>query len=148
KARGAHVTGTARGAHHALLRDLGADELIDYRRTDFATTITDPLDVVLDPLGGDYRTRSLPLLRPGGTLVSLQPHGTEELAAAARVAGVRGEVMIVEADHAGMTALADLAASGRLRPVIAGTHPLSEAAVAHAAGEAGGTTGKLVLLPD
>ncbi|MER5783119.1 NADP-dependent oxidoreductase [Streptomyces mobaraensis] len=147
KARGAHVTGTASGAHHALLRDLGADELIDYRRTDFAAGLAG-LDVVLDPIGGDYRTRSLPLLRPGGTLVSLQPHGTEELAAAARAAGVRGEVMIVEADHAGMNALADLASTGHLRPVIAATHPLSEAATAHAAGERGGRAGKLVLVMD
>ena len=54
--------------------------------------------------------------------------------------------MLVEADHAGMVAIADLVEAGKLRPAIAGTFPLAEAAKAHALGETGRTAGKLVLV--
>lgn len=145
KARGAYVIGTASEGKHEVLRDLGADELIDYRETDFAEAAGE-VDVVLDTIGGDdYRTRSLSTLRPGGILVSILPSGQPQLAAAAERLGVRAEVMIVEADHAGMNAIAGLAADGRLRPVIAQTFPLAAAAEAHALGETGRTAGKLVL---
>jgi NADPH:quinone reductase-like Zn-dependent oxidoreductase len=52
KARGAHVTGTASAAKHDFVASLGADELIDYRATDFAAH-ADGVDVVLDTIGGD-----------------------------------------------------------------------------------------------
>ncbi|MFI5776256.1 NADP-dependent oxidoreductase [Nocardia sp. NPDC051570] len=140
KAHGAYVIGTASTPNHDLLRELGADEVIDYRTTDVAATVTD-IDVVLDPLGGDSALGSLRTLRPGGVVVSLLP--VPEAAHAA--AGVRAAVLLVEADHAGMTALADLAEAGRLRPTIAGVFPLAEAAKAHALGETNRTAGKLVL---
>jgi NADPH:quinone reductase-like Zn-dependent oxidoreductase len=44
-----------------------------------------------------------------------------------------------------MTAIADLVAKGRLRPVIAGTFPLADAAKAHGIGESEHVAGKLVL---
>ena len=143
KARGAYVIGTASPTHHAMLRDLGADELIDYTTTDFADGLA-PVDVVLDAVSGDYSARSLSVLRPGGTLVSLLPFGEQIPAEAARL-GVRAAVMLVEADHQGMTALASLVAAARLRPVIAATFPLADAAKAHELGESRHVAGKLVL---
>jgi NADPH:quinone reductase-like Zn-dependent oxidoreductase len=143
KARGAHVTGTASAGNHELLRGLGADELIDYRSADFAETVTGA-DVVLDCFGGDYPARSLPALRRGGTLISLLPIPAPVTEEAAR-RGIRAETLLVEADHAGMTAIADLVEAGRLRPVIAATFPLADAARAHALGETGHVAGKLVL---
>ncbi|MFI5938714.1 NADP-dependent oxidoreductase [Streptomyces uncialis] len=145
KARGAFVIGTASAGKHDFLRDLGADEVIDYQESDFAEAVSD-VDVVLDTIGGDYRTRSLRTLRRGGVLVSLQLHAKTELAEEARRLGVRAEVMIVEADHAGMNAIADLVRTGRLRAAIAQTFPLAEAAKAHELGETGRTAGKLVLV--
>ena len=71
KARGAHVTGTARMAKHEFLRTLGADEVIDYTTVDFSAAVRD-IDVVLDPIGGDYGPRSLDTLRPGGTLIDVR----------------------------------------------------------------------------
>jgi NADPH:quinone reductase-like Zn-dependent oxidoreductase len=143
KAFGAHVIGTASAGHHALLRDLGADELIDYHTTDFATAATD-VDVVLDAAGGDYPARSLRTLRPGGMLICLLPLAADVAAEAAR-RGIRAQLMLVEADHTGMTAIADLVTQGKLRPVIAGTFPLADAAKTHALGDTGHTAGKLVL---
>lgn len=143
KATGAHVIGTASAGHHAMLRDLGADEVIDYTVTDFTEAASD-IDVVLDPISGDYSARSLRVLRPGGLLVSLLPFAPEIPAQAAE-AGLRAELMLVEHDHAGMNAIAGLVEAGRLRPVIAATFPLAGAAEAHARGEGGHVGGKLVL---
>ncbi|QGV77652.1 NADP-dependent oxidoreductase [Streptomyces ficellus] len=145
KARGAYVIGTASAGKHAFLKELGADEVIDYRETDFAEEVGD-VDVVLDTIGDDdYRARSLRTLRRGGLLVSILPMGGEELAARAEPLGVRTALMLVEADHAGMNAIARLVEEGSLRAAIAGTFPLAEAAKAHELGETGRTAGKLVL---
>jgi NADPH:quinone reductase-like Zn-dependent oxidoreductase len=144
KARGAYVIGTASAGKHELLRDLGADELVDYRTTDF-TEAVDNVDVVLDALAGDVRTRSLDVLRKGGILVTILPGDLTADAEKARDLGVRLAGMLVEADHAGMRAIADLAEQGKLRAHIDATFPLAEAAKAHAHGETDRTTGKLVL---
>ena len=143
KARGAHVIGTASAANHDLVRSLGADEMIDYHTTDFAEAVRD-VDVVLDPMSGDYPARSLRTLRPAGQLVCLLPFPDEAKAEAARL-GLRAATMLVEADHAGMAAIADLVAHGSLRPVIAATFPLADAAKAHERGETRHVAGKLVL---
>lgn len=143
KARGAHVIGTASARNHDLVRGLGADEVIDYQTTDFAEAVSDA-DVVLDTVGGDYPARSLRALRRGGRLISLLPL-RPEVAAEAEREGVQAQVLLVEADHAGMTAIADLAAEGRLRPVVAATFPLADAAKAHEIGDTGHVAGKLVL---
>jgi NADPH:quinone reductase-like Zn-dependent oxidoreductase len=146
KARGAYVIGTASTANHDLVTSLGADEMIDYRTADFTEVVKD-VDVVLDSIAGEYASRSLRVLRPGGLVVSILPVGPE-VAAEADARGVRHESMLVEADHAGMEAIRELAEQGRLRPVIAGTFPLAEAAQAHAIGEGRHVAGKLVLVMD
>ncbi|MFI1719087.1 NADP-dependent oxidoreductase [Streptomyces sp. NPDC053513] len=147
KARGAYVIGTASAPKHAFVRSLGADEVIDYRTTDFAEAVQD-VDMVLDPMSGDTRTRSLDVLRPGGTLVSLLPPTDPDEPARAAAKGVRVETLLVEADHAGMNAIAALVASGALRPHVEAVFPLAEAAEAHTLGETCRTTGKLVLTVD
>ncbi|MGF2211041.1 NADP-dependent oxidoreductase [Streptomyces albidoflavus] len=147
KAHGAYVIGTASAPKHDLLRELGADEVVDYRTTDVAEAV-DGVDMVLDPLGGETRARSVGLLRPGGTLVSLLSGGSAEEAAHAAERGVRTATMLVEADHAGMNAVDDLVAAGALRPRVEATFPLAEAASAHRLGETGRTTGKIVLEVD
>jgi NADPH:quinone reductase-like Zn-dependent oxidoreductase len=102
------------------------------------------VDVVLDTVGGDYPARSLRTLRDGGRLICLLRVPPDVVTEAAR-RGVRAQVMLVEADHGGMTALAGLAAQDKLRPVIAATFPLAAAAKAHELGETGHVSGKLVM---
>ncbi|MER6125786.1 NADP-dependent oxidoreductase [Streptomyces sp. NPDC001795] len=145
KARGAYVIGTASAAKHGFLRELGADEVIDYREIDFAAGLSN-VDVVLDTLAGDTRTRSLRVLREGGLLVSILPFGMDNDAERAAEKAVRLEGLLVEYDHAGMQALADLVQEGKLHAHIDTTFPLAEAAKAHALGETGRTTGKIVLV--
>ncbi|WP_158893511.1 NADP-dependent oxidoreductase [Amycolatopsis anabasis] len=144
KARGAHVIGTARAAKHDFVRGLGADEMVDYTRTDFAEAVRD-VDFVLNAVGGDYGPRSLRTLRPGGTLVSILFSHSEDMEPAAKQRRVRLENLTVEADHAGMRAIAALAGAGRLRAEIDGVLPLEQVAEAHRRGETGRTAGKLVL---
>ncbi len=147
KALGAHVIGTASAGKHEFLRSLGADETVDYRETDFAEAVKD-VDVVLDTIGGDTSLRSLRVLRPGGVVVSILPVGSDEFYEEAERLGVRAVRMLVDADRAGMREIAGLVESGKLRATIARTFPLGEAAQAHALGETGRTTGKLVLVVD
>jgi NADPH:quinone reductase-like Zn-dependent oxidoreductase len=147
KARGAYVIGTASAGKHDFLREIGVDEAVDYRETDFTEAVKDA-DVVLDTIGGDNALRSLRVLRPGGVLVSILPGGSDDLYEEAERLGVRALRMLVDADRSGMEAIAELVESGKLRATIAGTFPLAEAAEAHALGDTGRTTGKLVLLND
>jgi NADPH:quinone reductase-like Zn-dependent oxidoreductase len=145
KARGAYVIGTASAAKHELLRDLGADELIDYRSEDFAEVVRD-VDVVVETIGGDYGPRSLRTLREGGTIVSLALSLLDAgLHAQAAERGIRSAAMLVEPDHAAMKALAALAKAGKLRAVLAAVLPLADATKAHELGESDRTTGKIVL---
>ena len=118
KARGAHVTALASAANLDFVRSLGADEVIDYNSTDFTEAVRDQ-DIVLDVVGGDYPARALDVLRPGGILVSTQPSTLAPLAQTAAERGIRVAGVIVEADEVGMSALADLAAAGKLVPKIA-----------------------------
>jgi len=129
KARGAHVTALASGEDANFIRALGADEVVDYKGTDFTQVVSDQ-DVVLDVVGGDYPGRALDVLKRGGMLVSTQPPSLAPVAEAAAERGIRLAGILVEADDLGMSALADLANAGKLMPTIAATYPLDQAAVA------------------
>ncbi|MFE5582411.1 NADP-dependent oxidoreductase [Kitasatospora sp. NPDC056531] len=144
KARGAYVIGTASSAKHDLLRGLGADELVDYRTRDVAEAVRE-VDVVLDPIGGPSWSRSLRSLRPGGTLVSIEPPTDAFPIAEAGAAGVHAVFMLVEPDHQGLREISRLVESGRLRVLVDTVLPLARAAEAHRLGELGRTTGKIVL---
>ncbi|GAA2192008.1 MULTISPECIES: NADP-dependent oxidoreductase [Streptomyces] len=145
KELGAHVIGTARASRHDLLRELGADELIDYTTTDFRTAVA-PVDAVLDLVGGSYGPRSLDVLRPGGILVgaSIDP-GTDEQQAAAR--GLRYAWVASEPSGELLEQVTERIEAGRLRVTLQQTYPLAEAAEAHRAIESKRTTGKIVLVP-
>jgi NADPH:quinone reductase-like Zn-dependent oxidoreductase len=146
KARGAYVIGTARASKHAFLRSLGADEMLDYTSDDVAERVRDA-DVLLDLVGGEAAAASLGALRDGGVCVAVAsgaglPQLQELAGERVRVAG-----LLVEPDRAGLEAIAGLVAEGMLRPHVAHTFPLAEAARAHELSESGRTQGKLVLTP-
>lgn len=144
KARGAHVVGTASAAKHAFVRGLGADEVIDYTTTDFTEHLHD-LDVVIDPIGGEYGPRSLRILRPDGILVALASPAEAYLEEDAARHGKRARFMIVEADGAGLTSLAGLADTGQLRVEVDTVIPIEQVAKAHEIGQTGRTKGKIIL---
>ena len=84
KWKGAHVIGTAAARNHDLLRKLGADQVVDYDTERFEEVVQ-PVDVVLDTMGGDTQARSWKVLKRGGILVSIAGQPSAEIAAAHRV---------------------------------------------------------------
>ncbi|HET6857784.1 MAG TPA: NADP-dependent oxidoreductase [Streptomyces sp.] len=142
KARGAHVIAIASAARHDFVTGLGADEVVDYRTTDFTETVKD-VDVVLDSMAqGDL---SAGVLRPGGVLISILEHGDPELAARVEAAGRRFAGISVEPDYAALEAIAELIDAGRIRPHVERTFPLEDAGRAHEVVAAGHVQGKIVL---
>jgi NADPH:quinone reductase-like Zn-dependent oxidoreductase len=143
KGNGAHVIATASADKHDFLRELGADDLIDYRTADFTQAVSD-VDVVFDTVGG-YGLPSLRVLRPGGLLLTAVERTNAELAAAVEEAGFRFAGITVEPDYPALETLARLADDGQLRPHVNQALPLEQAPRAHELIEAGHTRGKIVL---
>lgn len=145
---GAHVVTTAAPRRDAWLTGLGAEQVIDYTDLDFVEVLRDdPVDVVLDLVGGAVGPRSAGVLRAGGLLVEL-PEGIDgPTRAAAKAASVRVVTHAVTLDRPRLTEIASPAAAGVLTAHLCEVRPLSEAADAHRTIEAGHVTGKLVLQP-
>jgi NADPH:quinone reductase-like Zn-dependent oxidoreductase len=141
------VIATASAGRHAWLKELGADEIIDYTATRFEHATRD-VDVVIDLVGDAHdatSTRSLKVLRPGGLLVAVPAGVSPDLARAAGAAGVRVTPYLVEPDGPALATIADLIDAGEVAVEVEETFPLERAGAAHARGEAGRTRGKLVL---
>ena len=147
KARGAHVIGTASAAKHGFLAELGVDEAIDYTDTAVEEQVVD-VDVALDLVGTEQTGRAHATLRDGGLFVAVASASGVDALREAAGDRIRVTSMLVEPDRAGLEALAGLVESGELRPHVAATFPLEDAARAHEAGETGRTQGKLVLTTD
>ncbi|MBB2946358.1 NADPH:quinone reductase-like Zn-dependent oxidoreductase [Actinoplanes lutulentus] len=145
---GAHVIGTARAHRHDLLRRLGADEVIDYSTQRFEQVVTD-VDVVVDLVGDavdQTSTRSLAVLRPGGTFIQVAPRVSPELPRLAADREIRvTPAILVDADGPGLRRLGALADSGNLSVLVEKVFPLEDAAEAHRLGETDHVAGKLVL---
>jgi NADPH:quinone reductase-like Zn-dependent oxidoreductase len=130
KNRGAYVVATTSGGKVDFVRSLGADEVIDYQRVDFAEAVLG-MDVVLEAVGGDYGERSLRTLREGGLLVTIVDRLNHELAEKTVQAGRRFAGVAVEPDHWALEELARLVDSGKLRVHVERTFPLEQSAEAH-----------------
>jgi NADPH:quinone reductase-like Zn-dependent oxidoreductase len=132
--KGAHVITTGSAANLDFLRDLGADETIDYTKTRFEDQLRD-VDVVLDAVGGDTVQRSWQVLRKGGAMVSV----------AEPIPDGRGVFFIVEPDREQLEELAKLIDTGSLKSIVAAVLPLARARDAFEMGLTGHTRGKIVL---
>jgi NADPH:quinone reductase-like Zn-dependent oxidoreductase len=143
KARGANVIGTARAEQADWLRELGVDQTIDYRSERFEDLVAD-LDAVIDFTGG-YGERSLPVLRPGGMLVSVPSGVPQELLDLAARSDRRATGFLVEPDPVGLAGLCHLIETGQLRVKVDRVFDLEQAADAHRLAEAGHSGGKIVL---
>jgi NADPH:quinone reductase-like Zn-dependent oxidoreductase len=142
KARGAHVTALASEPRHEFVRGLGADAVVDYRSTDFTEAVRD-VDVVFDSTS--QAVRSLEVLRPGGTLVTITEHFDAELAAKVESSGYRFAGVTVEPDRAALEAVSELVEAGRVSPHVEETFQLGEVGKAHELVESGRVQGKVVL---
>ncbi|MFF1821671.1 NADP-dependent oxidoreductase [Kribbella sp. NPDC058245] len=148
KALGAHVIGTASAAKHEWLRELGADEVIDYTTT-AVEKATDEIDVVIDLIGSKTTLdQSIQVLKPGGLLVAVPSGTSPELLESAKQAGVRVSGYLVEPDGHALGEIAELVESAAVRVEVEQVFPWTEVAEAHHQQESGRTRGKLVLTVD
>ncbi|MCB8837248.1 NADP-dependent oxidoreductase [Aurantimonas sp. VKM B-3413] len=143
KWRGARVIAVASGKHEALMRDLGADQFIDYTSTAAEAVVRD-VDLVLDTVGGRKTARFLSVLKRGGALFPVFPLGFDAQDEADRL-GVTVSTTQVRSSGAQLAEAARLLDDGTVRVVIDSTYPLTEAARAHERAESGSIQGKIVL---
>jgi len=137
----AKVIATASANNESFLRELGADEMIDYRTTKFEEAVHD-VDVVLDTMAGDTRQRSWQVLKKGGILVATLGISDQEIE---QQQGVRGGGLMVHPDFDQLTQIATLIDDGNLKPTVTTVLPLEEAARAHELNQTGHVRGKIVL---
>jgi NADPH:quinone reductase-like Zn-dependent oxidoreductase len=171
---GLELWGTVRGAHAALIRELGATP-IDYQREDFTRVLPGGFDVVFDGIGEDDYRRSFAALKRGGLLcvygytagVQAQRRLLTILMWIARIylwrwllswlpGGKRLRVYSINVMRAlhpawfreDLERLLGLLATRAIQPRVAERISFDEVAEAHRRLEAGGLEGKLVLCPD
>lgn len=144
KWKGAKVIGTATGEGVDSARELGADEVIDYKQKRFEDEVQD-VDVVLDVIGGETQQRSWRVMKKGGILVSTVGISSPEAAAEQ---GVRGEAIVRHPDAAQLARIAELIDAGHVKPVVETVLPLAEARRTHEISQAGHAHGKIVLCVD
>jgi NADPH:quinone reductase-like Zn-dependent oxidoreductase len=125
RARGAHVIATASTANLDLVRELGADEVIDYRTTRFQDVVRD-VDLVFDGVGGETLLRSWDVLRPGGKVVTIA--ASSEQTTSDRV---RDAFFIVEPSRPQLEEVARSIDAGALRVLVGAELPLAEAQAAY-----------------
>lgn len=142
KWKGARVIAVASGAHETFLRDLGADEFIDYTKVRPEEVARD-VDLVLDAVGGPDSRRFLRTLKRGGALypVYFGEFDDEENAKL----GVTVTATQVRSNGAQLAELGRLVDAGTIRVAIDSTFALKDAQAAHERAARGHIRGKIVL---
>jgi NADPH:quinone reductase-like Zn-dependent oxidoreductase len=141
KARGAYVIATASARNHAFLKELGADEVVDYQTQRFEEVVKD-VDLVFDTVGGDTLKRSPKVLVPGGRLVSIVGGLSSQTCTDA------GIVCPAEKDSAPKTGFAELQKlidRDALKVHVDAEYPLSDVGIAQERNREGHTRGKIVI---
>ena len=136
---GARVIGTGRAEARDLVLHLGAQQYLDLAH-DAPGDVTG-VDVVFDLIGGDVLHASWPMLRPGGSLISIVEAPNAERA------DVNCLLFVVEPNGEQLMELARRVDTERLRPVVGNVGALSEGPRLWAKKVSGGVPGKVVLTP-
>ncbi|UYO06459.1 NADP-dependent oxidoreductase [Paenibacillus sp. PSB04] len=142
KWRGAHVIAVASGTHESFLRELGADEFIDYTKS-LPEDVAHDMDLVLDTLGGPTTGRFLRTLKRGGALFPVFL-GFSDAEEAAKL-GATVSMTQVRSNGPQLAELGRLLDAGTVRVAIDSTFPLADARKAHERAAGGHIQGKIVL---
>ncbi len=135
-ALGAHVIGTASPKNHGFLRDAGAAEVLDYAAGPISGQLTEPVDAVLDLVGGDTLTDAPAQVRDPARIASVVDPA---------VLGLGGRYVFVRPEAHDLEELARMADAGQLRVPIAKAFPLAETAAAQQLVAGGHVRGKVVV---
>jgi NADPH:quinone reductase-like Zn-dependent oxidoreductase len=144
KWKGARVIAVASGKHEALLRDLGADQFIDYTKA-AAEAVVQDVDLVIDAVGGSNMDRFLSVITQRGALFLVNPLGFSGRDEAAK-RGITVSSTQVRSNGAQLAEAGRLLDNGTIRVVIDSRYPLAEAPAAHDRASRGGIQGKVVLI--
>lgn len=149
KAKGAYVIGVASTSNVAYLKELGADEVIDYKTQKFDELLSD-IDVVLDAVphrDNNERLRAVKVLREGGIMASVNidfPFN-EEVTQALAQKNATGQVYGVQMRQDWLQEIAQLIDEGKVKITISKIYPLEQVAEAHRESETWRVRGKLIL---
>src|SRR5207247_2638465 len=143
KNKGAYVIGTGSGRNEEFVRELGADEFIDYKRAKFEEEVSG-VDVLFDTVGGDTQERAFHTLKRGGVLVSTVNLPSAEKA---KEFGVTCALLAVMPHHDELAVINRLLESGKLKERVAAVSPLAEVKKAHQLSASGHADGKIILRP-
>lgn len=140
----AYVVGTSSGKNKDFVLSMGADEHIDYTANPFETQVKN-IDFVLDTMGGDHIDRSLEIMNPGGTLISIPSALNGGVEEKSKAKGVNGYATFVQSSGEDMKTIAGLLEKGSLKSHISETYTFDQMAAAHHQIESGRTVGKIVV---
>ena len=123
--RGARVITTVSTRDIDFVKELGADEAIDYKACRFEKEVRD-VDVIFDAVGGETLERSWGVLRPGGRMITIaaDSEGTTDQR-------VKDAFLIVEPNQEQLVEIARQLDAGQLRAFVKTTVPLNEASAAY-----------------
>lgn len=142
---GAFVIGTASEANYDFVKELGADDFVDYTKEKFEEIVKDA-DVVFDTVGGDNPMRSINVLKEGGRLVGIAGGITDEVVKAAETKKIKAWRHMVHSNGNDMEQIAELMEAGTIKASIFKEYAFEEMAEAHRQIETGKTRGKIVVL--
>ena len=144
---GAHVIATGSARNADFLRELGADETVDYASQRFED-VAGTVDVVIDLIGNvkdDTGTRSLDVLAPGGLLVNAPTGSWPTMHEDAAARGIRATGFNVAADSQVLAGIGALIDSGAIRVHVDAVYDLDAGAEAQRIVEGGHVRGKVVI---
>lgn len=124
---GLQTIATAAANDIPLVRDLGADAVIDYRAQRFEEQVREA-DAVIDLVGGETQDRSFQVLHRGGKLISAVSHPDQDLA---KRHGVEATFFLVNVTSRYLMQIARLVDDGKLRTKVGAVLPLTDAREAH-----------------
>jgi len=142
RAAGATVTGVCSGRNTALVKSLGADEVIDYGVADPYRDL-EPCDIIFDSVGQPVADW-LPHLKAGGCFVSTLPSPALMLHGLNPFSDKKVKSIVLETNAADLRTLDDLFTAGRLR-VVMEQFPLEQMRAAWEKSITGRTAGKIVI---
>ena len=140
--KGAYVITTTSTQNIEFVRELGADEVIDYNTTNFKDVVKD-VEMVYDCVGGEVMENSWQVLKRGGTLVSAVGFPSEETANKFGVGAAR--VMFPKDLQSILLRVTSLIEEGKLKPHIRKIFSMEEAAEAHALCESRHGRGRIII---
>ena len=143
---GAHVTAVASGGSAALVKSLGADQVVDYTRQDF-TANGERYDVILDAAGTAPFSRIRDSLTKRGRFIPVLGSLSDiVLAPWVSATGKRRIVSgIVRSEAGDLLLLRDLATRGTYRPVIDRRYEFEQIVEAHRYVDTGRKKGSVVM---